>query len=290
MTTPDLLALAIDALSLSIDQLELWVAHPPCKEFVAPADHEAIERNKEVIAALECAKVAQPAIEQQDDDAPSISQNEFKSLARGLEESAKRFGLILMTNPDGRLFLKGAQPDPLGVQPCCGEYEDCGRPCMPRGRYIAQQQYHRDLEALSERLQAAQPDYGFDRTASHNTGEYQDIAQPVVPQSVYCKTCYLYVDGPCNSVDCSIPDDPAPLVVEPMVTPYVTQAQFDKTFPVEPQGEPVIEFDREDEETLKVLVNGNEVFTCNHDSLGWEGMGAVQESIEAVMAAIQGTK
>ena len=28
--------------------------------------------------------------------------------------------------------------DPTGVQPCCGEYAQCRRPCTPRGRWLAQ--------------------------------------------------------------------------------------------------------------------------------------------------------
>ena len=67
-------------------------------------------------------------------NAEPIARIEFRRGEAGRENEMPR---VVSCNwlPDGIYEVYLA--DPTGVQPCCGEYAKCRRPCTPRGRWLA---------------------------------------------------------------------------------------------------------------------------------------------------------
>jgi len=79
-------------------------------------------------AALATQQEAQPQAE-------PFARIEFR---RGTPGKENDMPTVVSCNwlPDGIYEVYLA--DPTGVEPCCGEYAQCHRPCTPRGRWLAQ--------------------------------------------------------------------------------------------------------------------------------------------------------
>lgn len=98
-------------------------------------------------AALATQQEAQPQVE-------PVARIEFR---RGTPGKENDMPAVVSCNwlPDGVYEVYLA--DPTGVEPCCGEYAQCHRPCTPRGRWLAQAEPAGGDKEASKPVQAEEP-------------------------------------------------------------------------------------------------------------------------------------